>query len=77
MSELPDAPEPTTDTDPDEGPGGPADRIERDADDFPLTTPDPPRSAQVDDAVVPDELDEPDGSDDGADDVDPSEEHPV
>lgn len=84
MSGLPDAPEPTTDSDPDEAPGGPADRVERDGDDFPLTTPDPPRSAQVDDDVVPDELDEPDDSDKGDEDdadegegLDPSQEHPV
>ena len=77
MSELPDAPEPALDPAPDESPGGPADRVERDSADYPLTTPDPPRSAQVDDEVVPDELDEPEQSGGDEDDVDPAEDEPV
>lgn len=77
MSELPDAPEPKVDADPDASPGGPADRIDRDADDFPVTTPDAPRSAQVDDEVVPDELDQPDESGGEEEDVDPAEDEPV
>ena len=52
-------PEPKMDPPPDEAPGGPADRIESDPDDFPLTTPDQPTSAQVEKGDVPDEIDEP------------------
>ncbi len=81
MSDTPgEAPEPQTDTEPDFAPGGPADRIDRDEDDFPLTTPDQPRSAQVEDEEVPDEIEQTDDSDAGTgeeDGVDPSEEDPV
>lgn len=50
---------PHLDPTPEEEPGGP-DAIERDPDDFPLVTPDQPRSAQLDEEEVPDEIDEPD-----------------
>lgn len=75
--ELPDAPEPTVDPDPDRAPGGPADRIDDDPENFRQHTPDAPRSAQVEDAAVPDEIDEPDGGGDTEEDVDPKEEDPV
>ncbi|WP_030485124.1 hypothetical protein [Nocardioides aequoreus] len=81
MSDKPgEAPEPTVDAEPDFAPGGPADRIDRDEDDFPLTTPDQPRSAQVEEDVVPDEIEESDETDAGTGDedgVDPSQEDPV
>lgn len=81
MSDKPgEAPEPTVDAEPDLAPGGPADRIDRDEDDFPLTTPDQPRSAQVEEDVVPDEIEESDETDAGTGDedgVDPSQEDPV
>ncbi|MCW2847506.1 MAG: hypothetical protein JWR90_1480 [Marmoricola sp.] len=59
MSEAPgEKPEPQLDAEPDEGPGGPADMVHRDPDDFPIATPDQPRSAQVEDDKVPDEIEE-------------------
>ena len=51
--EIGDKPEPHEDPPPDEAPGGPADRIDRDPDDFPIATPDQPQSAQVDDRAEP------------------------
>ncbi len=51
--------EPTTDPTPDEAPGG-ADAVERDSDDYPIVTPDQPRSAQLEEEDVPDEIEEPD-----------------
>jgi hypothetical protein len=51
-------PEPTMDPPPDDAPGGPADRIEDDPDDFPLVTPDQPTSAQVEKEDVPDEIEQ-------------------
>jgi hypothetical protein len=72
-SPLADAPEPTTDPAPDEGPGGPADVVERDRDDLPPVTPDQPRSAQVEDHHVPDGLEDPEELDEEEKDVDPSE----
>ena len=74
---LPDAPEPTLDPAPDEGPGGPADVVERDKDDFPLVTPDQPRSAQIEDHEVPDEIEEPEEHDEEEKDVDPGDEAPA
>jgi hypothetical protein len=56
-------PEPQMDTPPDEGPGGPADMVRHDADDLPPATPDQPRSAQVEEQNVPDEIEEPEESD--------------
>ncbi|MEO7943591.1 MAG: hypothetical protein ABIR34_09345 [Marmoricola sp.] len=53
---LADRPEPLTDAPPDEGPGGPADMVHRDEDDLPPATADQPRSAQVGDEQVPDEI---------------------
>ena len=76
-SDLPDRPEPRTDPAPDEGPGGPADMIERDPDDLPLATPDQPRSAQVEEKDVPDEIQESEEMDEGEKDVSPAEEDPA
>jgi hypothetical protein len=56
-------PEPQMDTPPDDGPGGPADMIHDDEADFPPATPDQPRSAQVEDENVPDEIGEPEDKD--------------
>lgn len=54
---MSDQPTPQLDPTPDEGPGG-ADAIERDPDDFPLVTPDQPRSAQVEETDIPDAIEE-------------------
>jgi hypothetical protein len=51
-------PEPTMDAPPDDGPGGPADMIERDDEEAPPAVADQPRSAQVEDEHVPDEIEE-------------------
>jgi hypothetical protein len=76
--ELSDAPEPTTDPDPDRSPGGPADRVDADPDSFGTATPDQPRSAQVEEDVVPDEIEEGEAAaGDDEDDVDPEDEAPV
>ncbi len=72
-----EAPEPQMDAAPDPAPGGPADRIERDEDDFPIATPDQPRSAQVEDKHVPDEIEESEAVDEQEKDVDPKDESPV
>lgn len=72
-AELNDAPEPHVDPRPDEAPGG-ADALERDPDDFPIQTPDQPRSAQVDDDQVPDEIKQPEELDEEQKDVDPGDE---
>ena len=66
--ELSPAPEPTTDPAPDFAPGGPADAPRVDTDEQLPATPDQPRSAQVEEDQVPDEIDAPE-------DVDESEEH--
>ena len=58
---LADRPEPQEDPAPDDGPGGPADMV-RD-DDLPPATPDQPRSAQVEQEHVPDEIEEPEEKD--------------
>ena len=62
-SDLGEQPEPELDAKPDEAPGGPADRVERDPDDYPLTTPDQPMSAQVEEEQVPDEIEQPEDLD--------------
>jgi hypothetical protein len=62
-SEIPPQPEPKEDAPPDEGPGGPADVFTHDQDDQPPATPDQPRSAQVDEESVPDEIEEPEDVD--------------
>jgi hypothetical protein len=67
-------PEPHTDAAPDTAPGGPADRVTRDEDDFPLATPDQPRSAQVEDAHVPDEIEESEEMDEEEKELDPGDE---
>ena len=72
-----DAPEPHTDAPPDPAPGGPADRVERDEDDFPVATPDQPRSAQVGEEELPDEIVEPEELDEEEKDVDPGDESPA
>ena len=61
-------PEPQLDAPPDEGPGGPADMVHRDQDDLPPATPDQPRSAQVEEQHVPDEIEEPEEKDTDVDD---------
>lgn len=76
-TEPTEKPEPKTDAPPDEAPGGPADMIARDKDDFPPATPDQPRSAQVEEASVPDELEEPEEIDAEEKDVDPGTEEPA
>ena len=73
----PPQPEPTTDAPPDEGPGGPADMVARDKDDFPIQVPDQPRSAQVDEEGVPDEIEQPEELDEEEKDVDPGTEEPA
>jgi hypothetical protein len=70
-------PEPELDAAPDEGPGGPADMVERDKDDFPIQTPDQPRSAQVEEEAVPDEIEQPEELDEEEKDVDPGTEEPA
>jgi hypothetical protein len=74
---LGDRPEPAEDTPPDEGPGGPADMVHRDADDFPPATPDQPRSAQVEEEDVPDEIEAPEEMDEEEKDTAPGTEEPV
>jgi hypothetical protein len=59
QSDVGRQPEPETDPAPDESPGGPADRVERDPGDYPLATPDQPMSAQVEEEHVPDEIEQP------------------
>ncbi len=72
-----DRPEPKQDAPPDDGPGGPADMVHPDKDDLPPATPDQPRSAQVEDAHVPDEIEQPEDLDEEEKDVDPGAEEPV
>jgi len=55
-------PEPQTDSPPDDGPGGPADMV-RDDEDGPPAVADQPRSAQVEEEHVPDEIEEPEDKD--------------
>ena len=55
-------PEPETDAPPDDGPGGPADMV-RDDEDAPPAVADQPRSAQVEEEHVPDEIEEPEEKD--------------
>lgn len=76
-TEPAEKPEPTTDAPPDEGPGGPADMVHRDEDDFPPATPDQPRSAQVEEQHIPDEIEEPEEIEETQKDVDPATEEPV
>jgi hypothetical protein len=76
-SEIGDPPKPHEDPPPDEAPGGPADRIDRDPDDFPIVTPDQPTSAQVEQDDVPDEIEQPEELDEEEKDVDASTEEPA
>jgi len=75
-SDLGDPPEPHEDPPPDEAPGGPADRIDRDPDDFPIATPDQPTSAQVEQEDVPDEIEQPEELDEEEKHADASTEEP-
>ena len=70
-------PEPKLDAPPDEGPGGPADVVHHDQDDLPPATPDQPRSAQVEEQHVPDEIEEPEEIDEEEKHVDASTEEPA
>jgi hypothetical protein len=77
-AELPPQPEPKEDAPPDEGPGGPADMVRHDEDDLPPATPDQPRSAQVEEKQVPDEIEEPEDVDEEeTEDSDDSGEEPA
>jgi hypothetical protein len=69
-------PEPQEDAPPDVGPGGPADVVDRDDDDLPPATPDQPRSAQVEQEHVPDEIEQAEEMDEEEKDADPSTEEP-
>ena len=72
-----DVPEPATDPPPEPGPGGPADRVERGRDDFPIATPDGPRAAQVGEESVPEGITEPEETDEGERQVDPEDDNPA
>lgn len=74
---LSEQPQATTDPTPDRRPGGPADLVEGDRRDVPPLTPDQPRSAQVEDHQVPDEIEKPEELDEEEKDVDPGDEEPV
>jgi hypothetical protein len=74
---LAERPEPQMDAPPDEGPGGPADMIHRDEDDLPPATPDQPRSAQVEEESVPDEIEQAEDVNEEEKDVDPGAEEPA
>lgn len=73
-ADLGQQPEPHLDPPPDPAPGGPADRVADEADDLPLQTPDQPRSAQVEEHHVPDEIQAPEDLDEEESDVEPGEE---
>ena len=70
-------PEPRVDAPPDPGPGGPADWVDPDEDDVPLATPDQPRSAQVEDEHVPDEIEDAEDLDEDEKDLEPGDEPPA
>jgi hypothetical protein len=70
-------PEPRMDAPPDPGPGGPADWVDPDEDDVPLATPDQPRSAQVEDEHVPDEIEDAEDLDEDEKDLEPGDEPPA
>lgn len=74
---LGDRPEPEEDAPPDEGPGGPADMVPVNEDDLPPATPDQPRSAQVEEEHVPDEIEKPEEMDEEQKDTDAGTEEPV
>ena len=65
------------DAPPDPGPGGPADWVDPDEDDVPLATPDQPRSAQVEDEHVPDEIEDAEDLDEDEKDLEPGDEPPA
>jgi hypothetical protein len=69
-------PEPHLDPPPEPGPGGPADMIEHPTD-LPPAVPDQPRSAQVEEEQVPDEIEQPEELDEEEKDVDPGDEEPA
>jgi len=72
-----DRTEPKEDAPPDEGPGGPADMVHHDDEDVPPATPDQPRSAQVEEEQIPDEIEQPEELDEEEKDVDASTEEPA
>jgi hypothetical protein len=61
-------PEPRIDPPPDEAPGG-VDAVQHSPEDFPLATPDQPSAAQLDDDVVPDEIQAPEETDDNSEEA--------
>jgi hypothetical protein len=69
-------PEPQVDTPPDPGPGGPADWVEPGEDDLPPVPADQPRSAQVEEEHVPDEIEDPEDTaeDEDKEDTEPGDE---
>ena len=75
--DLGERPEPKEDPTPDGGPGGPADAVESHEEHTPPATPDQPRSAQIEEENVPDEIQQPEELDEDEKDVDPSDEAPV
>ncbi len=75
-TEPSDRPEPMTDPAPDSAPGGPADAVEG-HEELPPKTPDQPRSAQVEDGRVPDEIEKPEKMDEGERHVHPSDDDPA
>ena len=68
------SPSPRMDAPPDDGPGGPADWSSATRTTYPPATPDQPRSAQVEEQHVPDEIEEPEELDEEEKDVDPGDE---
>ena len=70
-------PEPQEDPPPDGGPGGPSDRVQHDENDLPPATPDQPRSAQVEQKNVPDEIEQAEEMDEEEKDVDSGTEAPA
>lgn len=75
--DLAPQPEPKEDPPPDVGPGGPADMVQHESEELPPATPDQPRSAQVEEKHLPDEIEQPEELDEGEKDVDPGTEKPV
>ena len=71
----PEKPEPSVDAPPDPGPGGPADAVEGHQT-VPPAIPDQPRSAQVEDENVPDEIEQPEEVDEKERHEDPSDDDP-
>ena len=70
-------PEPQFDAPPDEGPGGPADMVRSGEEDMPPATPDQPRSAQVEEEHVPDEIEQPEEVDEQEHHEEPQDDNPA